>query len=1359
MNGSLNGYTYTYIMQQLINWFAFSQDTSTSGCGAATGCGGFGYGGWHYSANYGTADGSTNQWPVIAMEAAQSNFGSAVSIPASITTAMNQSLSYTFLNQVHDLSSDGSYGAYGYTTGDPLYSIGKTGGGILANFFLGNSATNCNVLAGIGYMYNNWEYYDADWDYYNLGNSYAMYDVMKAMQYPNPPISRVTQFNPNSENGTCNGSQSTTNSFDWFYTPSGTAAQGLQAGGAYGDPMEGLATVIVNESESQGTGAINDTEAVQNLATTLSTAWDSLILIRAVANIPPQAGICNCSSTWAPNSPITLDGSCSVEPNLNRAIPVPAGYKWDFNYAADLASGAGFTQTQITYPNGEVLPLQGIQATYPSGFASGTHTVALQVNDTSGQTSLTTCNVSVTAPPHCPQAEIGGPYLGRLDPNTGVATVTFDAAATIDIDGDELEYDWDFENASLFTDSQQLGSPLATHTWTANGTYAIELRVTNKPQTSNPVISNDVACSSYAYTTVNIGPHSPVANAGGPYTGLCYQGSGADGTCTGGSPGETITLDASASIDPDKGVPGDVAGITGYMWDLVGNGQFVTPGEYPSYPIPAGATKGSVYDVCVEVVDAQGLTSSPACSTVTVVTTHPAPVCIIAPVPATSCTGNAVPVQVDGSFSYDIEGEALTYAWTSDCGTYNFANPALATPTISLPTADGAAAWNGTPVCSPTCTATLTLTNTSGKHATCSQPINIVDNQSPAFTQTPSNLTVECDQHGANTIATSVPNWVNSGVAAGDVCAPTATPVTIASNFVPSAGCGGVGLQGAVQGAVRVTWTAADPCNPNTSQVSAILTVQDTKPPVLTLPGDINNQQATSASGAVVSFVTSANDAASGPAAVTCVPASGSTFPIGTTTVNCSSTDTVNNTATGFFHVTVIDTTPPTLTAPASASAEATSPAGATVTWSATATDIVDGTINVTCVPASGSTFPLGMTNVSCSTTDAHHNTSNATFTVTVADTTPPVVTVPPNATVEATSAAGAPYNFVASAYDAVSGNPPVTCSPLPGSTFALGTTKVTCTAQDSSGNTGSASFYVTVQDTTPPTFSGDASGGELTVEATSAAGATITDYGLTAYSPVDGPATVTCVPAAPMLFPLGQSSVNCSAPDNHGNTASISITVNVVDTTPPVITCPANITVAANGPLGAQNWNVAEPTSDSIAAFVAGASAVDLVDPSPMLVNNAPWMYPLGESTTVTFTATDAHQNSSSCTAQVTVIGADEEPPSLTCPSSVVLSSGAGAEIDWSAVFQHPVSVTLLLAAGGSGNPLSLAEMGDRSVLMSSEATAKGTFAVRIRATDQQTGMEIECNRFLSVSPVMAPAQKSASLRRSAVPAAPVRF
>ena len=80
----------------------------------------------------------------------------------------------------------------------------------------------------------------------------------------------------------------------------------------------------------------------------------------------------------------------------------------------------------------------------------------------------------------------------------------------------------------------------------------------------------------------------------------------------------------------------------------------------------------------------------------------------------------------------------------------------------------------------------------------------------------------------------------------------------------------------------------------------------------------------------------------------------------------------------------VVDTHPPVLTLPSAVSATATTPSGAVVSYTATASDPVDGTRPIVCTPASGSTFPIGTTTVQCHATDSNGHTTNGTFPVTV---------------------------------------------------------------------------------------------------------------------------------------------------------------------------------------------------------------------------------------------------------------------------------------------------------------------------------------------------------------------------------------
>ena len=87
----------------------------------------------------------------------------------------------------------------------------------------------------------------------------------------------------------------------------------------------------------------------------------------------------------------------------------------------------------------------------------------------------------------------------------------------------------------------------------------------------------------------------------------------------------------------------------------------------------------------------------------------------------------------------------------------------------------------------------------------------------------------------------------------------------------------------------------------------------------------------------------------------------------------------------------VLDVTPPVVTVE-SKTVEATGSTGANVDYDASAIDNVDGPLTPTCVPPSGSLFPLGATTVDCEATDAAGNTGHESGTIRVVDTTAPSV-------------------------------------------------------------------------------------------------------------------------------------------------------------------------------------------------------------------------------------------------------------------------------------------------------------------------------------------------------------------------------
>lgn len=158
-------------------------------------------------------------------------------------------------------------------------------------------------------------------------------------------------------------------------------------------------------------------------------------------------------------------------------------------------------------------------------------------------------------------------------------------------------------------------------------------------------------------------------------------------------------------------------------------------------------------------------------------------------------------------------------------------------------------------------------------------------------------------------------------------------------------------------------------------------------------------------------------------------------------------------------------------------------------------------------------------------------------------DTEPPVLTLPADMPAEPSGLEGAVVDFAVSATDAVDGVVPVVCDPASGSTFPFGETIVECSASDAAGNTANGSFKVIVVDTTGPVITVP---DDMKVDATGPAGATVL-YVVSAVDVAHGVASLSCTPPSGAQFPVGPTTVQCSATDTVGNTSTASFSVEVV--------------------------------------------------------------------------------------------------------------------------------------------------------------------------------------------------------------------
>jgi predicted RNA-binding protein with TRAM domain len=275
-------------------------------------------------------------------------------------------------------------------------------------------------------------------------------------------------------------------------------------------------------------------------------------------------------------------------------------------------------------------------------------------------------------------------------------------------------------------------------------------------------------------------------------------------------------------------------------------------------------------------------------------------------------------------------------------------------------------------------------------------------------------------------------------------------------------------------GSYQVTFNVSD--GELSASETITITVNDVNRPPVALCKDV-----TAAAGSSCAADASIDNGSSDPDGdpITLSPTPSGPYPKGTTSVTLKVTDSKGASSQCTGTVTVLDTTPPSITSYPGNIVTSTDPAqcSAGVTYNATAMDNCPG-VTVVGNPPSGSAFPKGTTTVIATATDTSGNTATRSFTVTVVDNQPPAITPPPAITAYTGVGATSCGAFISDLGTAIpSDNCPgvtFTRSGVPaGNFFPSGTTPITYTAKDSAGNTASATQTVTVIDDTPPTITG----------------------------------------------------------------------------------------------------------------------------------------------------------------------------------------------------------------------------------------------------------------------------------------------
>ncbi|MBK9338505.1 MAG: HYR domain-containing protein [Lewinellaceae bacterium] len=536
-------------------------------------------------------------------------------------------------------------------------------------------------------------------------------------------------------------------------------------------------------------------------------------------------------------------------------------------------------------------------------------------------------------------------------------------------------------------------------------------------------------------------------------------------------------------------------------------------------------------------------------------------------------------------------------------------------------------------------TNTFETTAANGQTTSCSFAVTVTDAEPPALV-CPADISVETDAGACSAV---VAYATPSGT---DNCPGATTAQT--AGFAS-------GETFPVGSTTNTFETTA--ANGQTTACSFSVTVTDAEPPALVCPADISVDTDAGACSAAVAYATpSGTDNCPGATtAQTAGLASGSDFPVGTTTNTFETTAANGQTTSCSFAVTVTDAEPPAVSCPAdiSVDTDAGNCSAAVAYATPSGTDNCPGaTTAQTAGLASGADFPVGTTANTFETTAANGQTTACSFAVTVTDTEPPAVSCPADISVD--TDAGNCSAAVAYATPSGTDNCPgattaQTAGLASGSDFPVGTTTNTFETTAANGQTTACSFAVTVTDAEPPAVSCPA---DISVDTDPGACSAAVNF-TTPVGTDNCPGATTAQTAGLASgsdFPVGTTANTFETTAANGQTTACSFAVTVTDAEPPAISCPADISVDTDAGVCSAAVNFTTPSGTDNCPGATTAQTAGLASGSD---------FPVG-STTNTFETTAANGQTTSCSFAVTVT--DAEPPAVSCPADISVDTDAGA-------------------------------------------------------------------------------------------------
>ncbi|WP_139068318.1 LamG-like jellyroll fold domain-containing protein, partial [Flavobacterium glycines] len=527
---------------------------------------------------------------------------------------------------------------------------------------------------------------------------------------------------------------------------------------------------------------------------------------------------------------------------------------------------------------------------------------------------------------------------------------------------------------------------------------------------------------------------------------------------------------------------------------------------------------------------------------------------------------------------------------------------------------------------------TVTATDAAGNTDSKIVVITAKDTTNPSLT--PGTDQNAFTNSGVCTASVIVTNAIFSDNCSGATIAYTLSGATT-KTFTP----GQVGTYTFNKGITTINYTVTDAAG-NTITGSKTITVNDNIKPTITAPSNItvNTNTACTATGVNLGTPVTADNCS-----VTSITNNhpSTTYPLGSTTVIWTVTDSSGNTATANQIVNIIDNIPPTIVCPTNKTANTNANGtGDCYTTVSTGTPTTSDNCTVASVVAkvAGITidtatyqFPIGNTTITWTVTDNAGLTASCNQIITVIDNENPSITCPGDQNVNFNANCQfvlQDYTSLATTSDNCDTNLTITQTPAPGTLISTATTTITLTAKDAANKTSACTFKVSAIDNTPPTAVCKnytaylSSNGTVTISALNLDNGSSDNCGI---------ASMTVSPNSFNCSNVGPNNVIFTVSDNGGNSSSCNAIVTVVDNTPPTMICKNYIVVI--DPI----TRVATIKTSDVDNGSNDACGIASLNVFPNIFADSPTIY----TAITTLTAVDVNGNSNSCTATITV-----EPP-----------------------------------------------------------------------------------------------------------------